>query len=91
MTEKYDVEPEQAIALEELEKLVGKTIPIVEKTERNTFGFKIEDDNVTGLGLCDQGLSTLPESIGNLIYCLLAFWSKSSKRLKYMNHILVNL
>jgi len=66
MTEKYHLKPELAQALEELEKIIGKPIPQVEEIERNTFGVKVEGDKVIGLCLYNQGLSTLPESIGNL-------------------------
>ncbi len=60
------IKPEQAQALEELEKLIDNSIPQVEEIEWNTFGVKTDGKNVIGLGLYDQGLSTLPESIGNL-------------------------
>ncbi len=79
MTEKYDVKRKQAKALEDFENLIGKSIPIVEEIENvqinpgileakieGTFGVKIEGNNVTGLGLYEQGLTTLPVSIGNL-------------------------
>ena len=66
MTEKYGVKSEQAQALKDLEKFVGKTIPQVEEINLKTFGVKVKDKNVIGLGLYEQILSILPESISNL-------------------------
>ena len=66
MTEEYNVKAKQAQFLEELEELIDKTIPQVEEIGSQTFGFKVEGDNITGLGLYRQGLTTLPESIGDL-------------------------
>ncbi|MFX1258288.1 MAG: leucine-rich repeat domain-containing protein [Promethearchaeota archaeon] len=66
MTEKFKLKPKQAKALKDLVDLIGKNIPLVEKIEYNTFGVKMEADKVVGLGLNNRGLSTLPESIGNL-------------------------
>ncbi len=68
MTENYNVKPEQAKVLEDLEKLVGKAIPQLEEIKWRTIGVIVEGDNVIGLGLYNQGLKTLSESIGNLTY-----------------------
>jgi Leucine-rich repeat (LRR) protein len=51
--------------LAELEKDVGQ-IPIKSSIEYNTFGVKIEDNHVVGLGLYNKGLTSLPETIGQL-------------------------
>ncbi|MFX1258962.1 MAG: leucine-rich repeat domain-containing protein [Promethearchaeota archaeon] len=66
MTEKFELKPEQARVLEELEKILGKTIPLKEEIKWDIFGVKIEEDNVIGLSLYNEGLTTLPESIGDL-------------------------
>ncbi|MFX1260059.1 MAG: hypothetical protein ACFFAN_19590, partial [Promethearchaeota archaeon] len=66
MTEKFKLKPEEAKALKDLEGLIGENIPLVEKIEWTTFGVKIEGDKVVGVGLYNQGLLTLPESISNL-------------------------
>ena len=68
MTEEYKVTPEQAQALNDLEKLIGKSIPLKEDVEYGNFGVKIEGKNVIKLSLYHQGLSVLPESISNLKY-----------------------
>ncbi|MFX1259474.1 MAG: TIR domain-containing protein [Promethearchaeota archaeon] len=50
----------------------------MEKVEDDTFGVKIEGDEVLGLGLYDCELSTLPESIENLT-SLQRLWLNSNK------------
>ena len=53
--------------LEELESLAGKELSEVEEVKDNTkMGFTAENNRVSGLGLHICGLTTLPESIGNL-------------------------
>jgi hypothetical protein len=66
MSNKYDAKPEQAKVLEELEKLIGKPIPIVHKIQNTSFGVLVEGDKIIGLGLYKKKLLTLPESLGNL-------------------------
>ncbi|HMB65924.1 MAG TPA: leucine-rich repeat domain-containing protein [Patescibacteria group bacterium] len=63
-TELFRVECE---VMEKLERLLGgKAIPKVDEVRWNTFGFISRDNHVTGLGLYEKGLATLPESIGSL-------------------------
>jgi len=50
---------------DELKGTIG-TIPLVEEIERETFGIKIDNDNIVGIGLFCCRLKALPESIGNL-------------------------
>ncbi|MHA1372018.1 MAG: leucine-rich repeat domain-containing protein [Promethearchaeota archaeon] len=50
----------------ELERLVGETIPKVSKVEWDTFGFVEKGGHVVQLGLYKKGLTSLPETIGNL-------------------------
>jgi hypothetical protein len=66
MIKKYNIKPEQAQALEDLENLIGKTIPQVGEITNRTFGVQVKGDNVEGLDLHNQGLSTLPKSIVKL-------------------------
>ena len=70
MIDKYSVTPKQAQVLRDLEDLIGKTIPPLNlymfKIDMSKFGVSVEDDNVTILELCNQGLTSLPESIGYL-------------------------
>jgi len=81
MSEKNNIRPEQAQVLKDLEKLIGKKIPQVEKltVDRNpqnnqygldkyghTFGVTIEGNQIIGLALHDCGLKKIPDSIGNL-------------------------
>ncbi|MFX1260061.1 MAG: leucine-rich repeat domain-containing protein, partial [Promethearchaeota archaeon] len=76
MIEQFKLKPEEAKALKDLEGLIGENILLVEKIEWTTFGVKIEGDKVVGVGLYNQGLSTLPESIGNLSSLkILELWS----------------
>ena len=55
MSNKWGVKPEQAKVLEELEKWMGKSIPLVDaidsKTDITYVGVKIEEDNIIELGL----------------------------------------
>ena len=69
MTEKPNLKRDQANALKDLEKFVNEPIPIVEEIEQDqlgeyTFGVKVDCENIVGLGLYDNQLPTLPESIG---------------------------
>ncbi|MHA1311697.1 MAG: leucine-rich repeat domain-containing protein [Candidatus Helarchaeota archaeon] len=64
---KYGVNYREAVALQELEKIIGKSIPVVNKIEWGTVGMVLSDNKVLGLGLYECGLTTLPESFGNLI------------------------
>lgn len=66
MYKKYPVKPEQAQALEDLEKLIRRPIPLKKRLPRHVPGVKIDDDNVIGLNLHHCGLKILPKSIGNL-------------------------
>lgn len=53
--------------LKELESLKGEEFSEVSKIEGDTkMGFTAENNQVSGLGLYKCGLTTLPESIGNL-------------------------
>ena len=49
MSNKWGVKPEQAEVLVEIEKMIGKSIPLLYEMERDTFGVKIKEDNVIGL------------------------------------------
>ncbi|MBD3350513.1 MAG: hypothetical protein GF364_03405 [Candidatus Lokiarchaeota archaeon] len=62
----YDIEKEQAEIMEELNSIFTKKLPIVENIVYNTFGVLIENRNVIGLSLFNQGLSILPEIICKL-------------------------
>ena len=57
---------EQARFIDELERLIEKSLPSVKKIEPKTFGMKIFDGDIVGIGLYDCGLKTIPESIRNL-------------------------
>ena len=61
-----DIKSEQAHALIELGLILKQVIPRANKVYRETFGIKIEGDNVVELGLYFESLKSLPESIGNL-------------------------
>ncbi|MHA1230239.1 MAG: leucine-rich repeat domain-containing protein [Candidatus Helarchaeota archaeon] len=53
-------------SLQYLENLLGRRIPGVDKIEWNTFGVLIKEGKIIGLGLYNQAIEKLPESIGNL-------------------------
>ena len=63
---KWGVNQEQAKVLEELERILGKSIPQINIINWNIFGAKIDGDKIIGLGLCNCGLTVLPESFGDL-------------------------
>jgi len=57
----------EADILQEIEKLTNKQFTKVNKVEWNTkMGFSSENQRVNGISLYQCGISTLPESIGNL-------------------------
>ena len=56
---------EQAV-LVELEKTLGQVIPYVGRVDWTTFGFSAESGHVTGLGLFNMNLKSVPASIGAL-------------------------
>ncbi len=58
--------PEQSKVLEELESIIGKNIPIVDRIAAGVLGVIVENNNVVELGLSEQNLLSLPESIENL-------------------------
>ncbi|MFX1532743.1 MAG: TIR domain-containing protein [Promethearchaeota archaeon] len=60
------VAQEEAIILFLLEWHFGTPIPPVDKIEFKTFGFKVENKHITGLGLYNKRLNSLPESFGQL-------------------------
>jgi len=66
MLKTFDVKPEQAKVLDELEKIIGKSIPLADDIKWDTFGVKIEENDIIELGLYNRRIKTLPESIVNL-------------------------
>jgi tetratricopeptide (TPR) repeat protein len=54
-------------AMMDLERALGsKAIPAVQDVQYNTFGFTAAQGHVVSLGLYKQGLTSLPETIGQL-------------------------
>ena len=68
MKEKHNLTPKEAKFLEELTFNTSRyeSIPRVDEVKWNTFGVKIVDNNIVGLGLYRCTLINLPESIWNL-------------------------
>ncbi|MHA1728757.1 MAG: leucine-rich repeat domain-containing protein, partial [Promethearchaeota archaeon] len=61
------LERKECKVLESLEeRLNGEKIPLVEKIEFFTFGFKINNRHIVGIGFYKNDLETLPESITKL-------------------------
>ncbi len=53
--------------LRKFENLLGKQFKLVNTVEYDTkMGFSVENQRITGIGFYNCGISTLPESIGNL-------------------------
>ncbi len=54
-------------AMMAIERALGdKAVPMVDKIESDTFGYVAAGGHVTGLGLYNKRLSSLPETIGEL-------------------------
>lgn len=53
--------------LTEIEEMIGKPIPFVDKIDQKIFGLQFQKEIIVGLSLYNCGLKSLPESIGNLI------------------------
>ena len=69
ITEEYygiSLQAKAKLALNQLEQMCGKQIPVVKEINWNTFGYVNTGITITGLGLYEQGLSSLPESISSL-------------------------
>jgi len=49
-----------------LDDLLGKSVPVATTVELDTFGFIAQGGHVTQLGLYEQGLASLPETLGQL-------------------------
>lgn len=62
---KYEIDPEQAKILNDLQRIIKKPIPRV-NIFFEEFGVKIDRSNIVGLRLYKCGLESLPESIGTL-------------------------
>ncbi len=58
-----------------LEKLIGKPIPFLERVEWNTFGFSATSGHVRALNICNQGLTALPPTFGELTYLQRAWFA----------------
>jgi len=57
----------EAEVLQEIETLTKKEFTKVDELKYNTqMGFSVDNNQLIGIGLYECGLSTLPESIGNL-------------------------
>ncbi len=66
MSNKWGVKPDQAAVLAALENVWGKSIPLVDKIESITVGVQVAGEDIIGLGLWNCGITTLPESLGQL-------------------------
>ncbi|MHA2362005.1 MAG: hypothetical protein ACXAB6_08795, partial [Candidatus Thorarchaeota archaeon] len=53
--------------LEELERIIGETIPLLDDDEPVTFGFKAKEHKVIALGLFDKELYSFPECVYDLL------------------------
>jgi len=60
-------DPIQSHILNELERLIKKPIPSVNQVDFGTHGVRIEDGEITELGLISCGVSEIPKDISKLI------------------------
>ena len=68
-TEDYygvSLQAKEKMVLSQLEQMCGKQIPLVDNVDWSTFGYSNTGTTITDLGLCNQKLSSLPESISSL-------------------------
>ncbi len=54
--------------MQELEKILGRPIPLATITHWHTFGFEVHNKHVIKLAIHNTGLTSLPEAIGKLEY-----------------------
>lgn len=52
----------------DLEKILGRPIPVASVSHWHTFGFEAHKHHVIKLSIHNMGLTSLPDSIGNLEY-----------------------
>jgi Leucine-rich repeat (LRR) protein len=74
--------PAQAKVLDELETILGKPLPLLDKIRWDVVGIQVEHEHIIGLGLVSCGLKELPASIGDL---------ESLERLSLVNNYLKTL
>ena len=60
------LQAKEKMVLNQLEQMCGTQIPLAKEIKSDTFGYVNKGTIVTGLGLYDQGLSSLPENISSL-------------------------
>ena len=60
------LQAKEKMVLKQLEQMFGTQIPLAKEITESTFGYVAKGTIITGLGLYDQGLSFLPESISSL-------------------------
>ncbi|MHA1410777.1 MAG: leucine-rich repeat domain-containing protein, partial [Candidatus Odinarchaeia archaeon] len=60
------VDKKQLDVIKKLEKFAGRNLEKTSSINWDTAGYKVEGEDITALGLYNCGLTTLPESIGNL-------------------------
>ncbi len=77
-----NIAPEERKILEDLEKTIGRTLPLTEDIKFDVVGVEIRDDKIVGLGLFSCGLKELPASVGDL---------KSLEKLSLGNNLLKDL
>lgn len=73
-------EDSELSGLHGLEQMLGERIPLVNSIERDTFGYTVENESIIGLGLSNKGLSSLPESFGNLSNLQILFLTTNQLR-----------
>lgn len=66
MSNSRKIEKEQLDVLKEIEKIVGEELPVVNKIAIHTFGKKVKNGNVVGLGLYQTSIEEIPKNIGDL-------------------------
>ena len=72
--------------LKSLEHQLGRPVPIIGSLNSIdvNFGFKAEDNHITGLGLYGRGLSSLPENFHHLSHLKILELSANKRRLCFL-------
>lgn len=98
MSDSENIKKERLDVLEEIERLIGEELPLVNKIRIHTFGKKEINGNIVGLGLYQTGIEEIPKNIGDLKHIEklslsnnnLTFLPKSISKIKTLKKIYLN-
>ncbi|MHA1229992.1 MAG: leucine-rich repeat domain-containing protein [Candidatus Helarchaeota archaeon] len=87
----YGISKEEALALKDLKKLLGESIPEVNKVDLYTFGMVIKDGKIVELSLFNKGLTAFPDRLINELPLILSIHNIQLKNLENSFGNLINL